>query len=491
MDALADLFATNRIIVLSVYGQVFFVMGLAIALQSLHRSTLPLARALPWLAAFGILHGLHEWGYLFVPLQSGYLPLPLTEILLFIQLALKGISFAVLLQFGVELLRGARGRAALPRWLAAALLLAWGGATAVVSTTIPAQAPTPGAWLEAGRIDEALNAIGASLAVGDVLARWMLGLPGALLAAWGLWVIAGPLRSVARPSVMAGLRTAAVAFVAYAVVGGLVGMRAPFAPASELNDSTVVTVLGIPIEVLRSIAGLVIAVAVIAALGLFDQETDRTLAEARGREQLARERERIGRDLHDGVIQSIYAAGLHLDGIGSSLEGEARAGIHRVMGELDQAVGEIRGSIAGLEAGGSDQQTPAATIAAVAAEMDLASSLVFDLRVADDGLSPLSGENAVELRQIVRAAFNNTLRHAHATRIEAHLWTEGASLRLLIRDDGIGFDPAAAASHGGRGLGNMRRRAELLGGLLTVSAGAGRGTTVSLTMPSPAPGRSA
>src|SRR3989304_5556894 len=141
-------------------------MGLAIALQSLPRSTLPLARALPWLAAFGILHGLHEGGYLFVPLQSGYLPPALTQIPLFIQLALKGISFAVLLQFGVELLRGARGRAALPRWLPAALLLAWSGATAVVSTTIPAHAPTPGAWLEAGRIDEALNAIGASLAGG-------------------------------------------------------------------------------------------------------------------------------------------------------------------------------------------------------------------------------------------------------------------------------------------------------------------------------------
>src|SRR3972149_6735184 len=125
-------------------------MGLAIALQSLHRSTLPLARALPWLAAFGILHGLHEWGYLFVPLQSGYLPPPLTEILLFIQLALKGISFAVLLQFGVELLRGARGRAALPRWLPAALLPALDATAPVQPLEGAAEARTRGAWLEAG-----------------------------------------------------------------------------------------------------------------------------------------------------------------------------------------------------------------------------------------------------------------------------------------------------------------------------------------------------
>lgn len=494
MDALADLFATNRIIVLSVYGQVFFVMGLAIALQSLKRSTLPLARALPWLAAFGILHGLHEWGYLFVPLQSGYLPLPLTEALLVVQLGAKGISFALLLQFGVELLRSAEGRIVLPRWLPAAVLLAWGGATAVVSATVSTHVPSPGAWLEAGRIDEALNAIGASIAVGDVLGRWMLALPGALLAAWGLWASAAQVRSVARRPVVVGLHAAAVAFAAYAVVGGLVGMPAPFAPASELNESTVVTVLGIPVEVLRSVAGLVIAVAVITTLGLFEQETDRAILEARGRELLARERERIGRDLHDGVIQSIYAAGLHLEAIGSSLgaEGdEVRAGIHRVMGELDHTIAEIRENISGLEDDGREGLDPAATIAAVAAEMDLSSLVVFDLRVQDAALPPLTVANAEELRQIVRAAFSNTLRHAHATRIEARLWSEGSDLRLLIRDDGIGFDAASATSGTGRGLDNMRGRAELLGGSLTLEAGAGRGTSVSLTMPMPSSGRSA
>ncbi|HUF07464.1 MAG TPA: hypothetical protein VMP86_08780, partial [Candidatus Binatia bacterium] len=65
MGWLAELFETNRIIVLSVYGQVFFVMGLAVALQSRQRSKLPLARPLGWLAGFGLLHGLMEWGYLF------------------------------------------------------------------------------------------------------------------------------------------------------------------------------------------------------------------------------------------------------------------------------------------------------------------------------------------------------------------------------------------------------------------------------------------
>jgi len=91
-----------------VYGQVFFVMGLAVALQSRQRSQLPLARPLGWLAGFGLVHGLMEWGYLFVPIQAGFLPQPVIEALLVVQLLMKPISFALLLQFGVELLLSTR-----------------------------------------------------------------------------------------------------------------------------------------------------------------------------------------------------------------------------------------------------------------------------------------------------------------------------------------------------------------------------------------------
>src|SRR5690349_5883572 len=104
MDWLRDLFETNQLIVLSIHGQVFFVMGLAIALQQRKRSRLALAQALPWLAAFGVADAFVEWGYLFIPVQSGFLPGTLIEGLLWLQLALRGIAFALLLQFGAELL---------------------------------------------------------------------------------------------------------------------------------------------------------------------------------------------------------------------------------------------------------------------------------------------------------------------------------------------------------------------------------------------------
>jgi signal transduction histidine kinase len=492
LDLLAELFATNRVIVLSVYGQVFFVLGLAIALQSLKRSTLALARPLPWLAAFGIVHGFHEWGYLFVPIQSGYLPLAATEALLVLQLLMKGASFALLLQFGVELLAVTTRMPILGRvrLLPAAALLAWGGATLVVSAAVSGFEPDPSPWLEEGRIDVALAAVGAPLAVGDVLARWLLGIPGAVLAAWGLMRSAAEVGPLARWPVGIGLRVAAGAFAVYALVGGLVGMPAPFPPASVLNAAAVRDALGIPIEVLRSATGLVIAVAIILALDLFEQETDRALAEARRRELLARERERIGRDLHDGIIQSIYAAGLHLEEARATLEPAAegpRGRIGTVLAELDRITGDIRRTIFDLRTASLETLDAEEIVRSVADELRANTLVALDLRVEGNWVPRLSADQAEELRQIVREAFSNVLRHAQARRVSVRLACSRRRLTLEIRDDGVGFDPAAAAARGrtgrAQGLANLRRRAELLRAVIDLKSAPGQGTALSLTMP--------
>lgn len=496
MPGLAEIFETNRVIVLTVYGEVFFVLGLAVALQSLKRSALPLARPLPWLAGFGIVHGFHEWGFMFIPIQSGYLPLQATELLLVVQLLMKGVSYALLLQFGVELLAAASNVPILGRLrlLPAAALLAWGGATLVAAAAVGPYQPAPAPWLDDGRIGEALAGVGAALPVGDALARWMLALPGSLLAGWGLLRSARAVAPVARPPVVAGLRTAAIAFGVYALVGGLISQPAPFPPASVLNGANVMATLGVPIEVIRSATGLVIVVAIILALDLFEQETDRVLAEARRRELLLRERERIGRDLHDGIIQSIYAAGLHLEEASAALDPEAEASrsrIRTVLQELDGISGDIRRMIFDLRSASLEALDPEEIVRGVADELRANTLVSLDLRVTGDRQPRLTHEQAEELRQLVHEAFSNILRHARASHVTVRLAASRRRLTLEIADDGIGFAPdrPAAGAESGQGLPNMRRRAELLRAQLEIRSAPGRGTSLSLTMPLPGTGR--
>ena len=114
---MTDFFITNRILILAAYGQVFFVLGLAIALQTWRHSRLALARSLGWLAAFGFTHALHEWGDVFIPLQVQYLPQRAIDALVVLQVVLLAVSFACLFQFGVECLRPLPDRWLWVRWL--------------------------------------------------------------------------------------------------------------------------------------------------------------------------------------------------------------------------------------------------------------------------------------------------------------------------------------------------------------------------------------
>jgi signal transduction histidine kinase len=500
MSWLAELFETNRIIVLSVYGQVFFVTGLAIALQSRQRSELALARILGWLAAFGLVHGLMEWGYLFVPIQAGWLPLPAVESLLLVQLVMKPLSFAFLFQFGVELLISARGAEGMPRllgqpWLRLVPSLTlglWLVATVAISTTIAAGfVPDTGPWLPTPEIEPALEAVGPALAVGDVVARLMIALPASLVAAAGLVRTTSQLGPMAGPRVAGAMRAAAAAFVVYAFLAGLVPLEAPFPPASLVNGETVLATLGIPIEVFRSLTGLAIALAVIRSLELFEREIDRTLDEARRRELLLRERERIGRDLHDGIIQSIYAAGLHLEQAAAEAEGapaQTRDRIGTVMAELNRITGDIRSTIFDLRSGGLETRDAEAIVLAVADELQAHTLVRIKVRSEGRHRPRLRPEQAEQLRQLVTEAFSNILRHAHATTVSVEMTFSQQRFTLVIADDGVGFDSDAPPRGGGRrgraqGLGNMRRRAELLDGELRVESAPGTGTRLSLTMP--------
>jgi signal transduction histidine kinase len=500
MDWLAELFETNRIIVLSVYGQVFFVMGLAVALQSRQRSQLPLARPLGWLAAFGLLHGLMIWGYLFVPIQAGWLPEPVVEALLVLQLLMKPLSFALLFQFGVELWLATRDRdQPLPtiggqpwlRLVPGASVVLWAVATIALSTTVAAGfVPDVGPWLPSPQIADALAGVGAPLAVGDVVARCMIAIPASLVVALALRRTTRLLAPMAGRGVATALSAASVAFVVFAVVGGLVPMEAPFPLASVLNDQVVLETLGIPIEVFVSITGLAIAIAVIVSLELFEQETDRALADARRRELLLRERERIGRDLHDGIIQSIYAAGLHLEQASAEIGNDgapARERIATVMGELNRITSDIRSTIFALRSGELEARDAEAIVLAVADELQAHTFVKLD--VSSDGLfrPRLRPEQAEELHHLVTEAFSNILRHAHAESVSVRMACTQRRFTLEIRDDGAGFDPAAPPPRGRRGraqgLANIRRRAELLDASLEIESAPGRGTRLSLTMP--------
>ncbi len=201
------------------------------------------------------------------------------------------------------------------------------------------------------------------------------------------------------------------------------------------------------------------------------------------------ERLRIGRDLHDGIIQGMYAIALSLEDVSELMAddpGEASARVDRAIDRLNTTIGEIRTFIVGL---GTDVAEAAIGIrlAGLADELLLSSgarmALDLDLAGADELDERLLPEAATQLLQIAREALSNAIRHSGAPRARLTLRMEGDQAMLSVEDDGRGFDTTAPRGAGHFGLANLHDRAASVGGRLEISSRAGSGTRIIVRLP--------
>ena len=197
--------------------------------------------------------------------------------------------------------------------------------------------------------------------------------------------------------------------------------------------------------------------------------------------EVVEERERIAKELHDGVIQALFAVGLGLQGAAGTLtDTRAAARIEQAVAEIDCVIGDLRRYIFGLRPGvlASGGLTAALETLCGEAERRTGVTTVLDVDVSVE--AALAAREA-DVVQLVREALSNVSRHAHATtcRVSIRRGAEGAVVE--VDDDGDGFDPATALA--GMGLGNLRDRATRLGGELRISSVPGEGTTVRVLLP--------
>jgi signal transduction histidine kinase len=208
------------------------------------------------------------------------------------------------------------------------------------------------------------------------------------------------------------------------------------------------------------------------------------LAEARAERQRAAmldERERIAADLHDHVIQRLFAAGLSLQSVAAGL-GSGRA-TDRILGliqDLDDTIGQIRTTIFQLH------QIPQATDRGVRARLldvvtDVTPALGFAPGVRFAGVleDAVPAEVAEDLVAVLREALSNVARHARARSAEVDITAGPDRLTLDVRDDGVGMAPTTRLS----GLANLRHRAERHRGSLTLAPRDAAGTWLSWSVP--------
>ncbi|RPI30153.1 MAG: GAF domain-containing protein [Chloroflexota bacterium] len=198
------------------------------------------------------------------------------------------------------------------------------------------------------------------------------------------------------------------------------------------------------------------------------------------------ERERIGMDLHDGIIQSIYAVGLALDYARMAIEDDPKQAclkIEQAIEGLNSTIGDIRSYISDLrprQLGGKNLREG---LQRLVEEFKTNTNLDAILTGPQDGLANLPVAQATALFHICQEALANIAKHARAKRAEVHLWTTKDRVLLEISDDGEGFDLRKMSVTLGHGLSNMHTRAYKVGGDVEITSEPGDGTTVLAWVP--------
>ncbi|MEX1247835.1 MAG: sensor histidine kinase [Anaerolineales bacterium] len=461
VDYLRQLLEINAVLVWFVYGLMFFILGLAITLRSRAHSRLELAQHLSWLAAFGFLHGLHEWGDLFIPIQATYLPAQTINFLYYVQTVLLAASYVVLFQFGAVLLR--------ERWpflpgLPATVFVGWL------------------AWFiftGLGFQEEILDL----RALGAIWARYLIGFPGALLSAVALsYQVRKQIRPLQLRHIERLFSVASFALGAYAITGGLIVPPGDFFPANWLNNDTVVATLGVNPPVIRSIIGLTLALAIIRALEVFQIEVDRMIEQMQVERELISERDRIGRELHDGAIQTIYTAGLLIETASRKLkpDSELAKPLDRAGKAINEAIATLRSFMGGLRPA-VEGQSLHQVLTDRKADSHLASLIKIDWEIDLPPDQKTQAERVLHVVGVLDEALSNAVRHAEARHVRVRARQADHQLLLTIEDDGRGFDQTQ--KHGGFGLRNMRDRARLLDGTLKIESQPNHGTKITLSAP--------
>jgi signal transduction histidine kinase len=257
----------------------------------------------------------------------------------------------------------------------------------------------------------------------------------------------------------------------------------------------------VPVETSRGVIGVLAIINAdpdrrfasgVAALEHFARQSALAVEYGQARDELQRlavleDRARIARELHDGVIQSLFGAGMLLE---ATVETEklgtgAGGGLARVAEMIDRTILDLRSYIFDLEPLSLAGRSLEEALRMVAREMEASSSIqcvVTTQRLALEALEPL----VTPIIQIVREALSNIVRHALATSCRIELGQDAGGVFLQVTDDGRGFSPAEVTW--GNGLGNIARRALGIGARAEFLSEPGAGSTIRIRFPLSATG---
>jgi signal transduction histidine kinase len=194
------------------------------------------------------------------------------------------------------------------------------------------------------------------------------------------------------------------------------------------------------------------------------------------------ERQRIAREMHDSVAQALYAASLYADAIRLALQANKPQGI---ADNLEELIHSTRHAMADMRLLIFQLRPPVLSeeglLVALQNRLESVEGRAgFKTHLVLEGELDLSADQETELYWIAQEILNNVIKHAHANQVDVELICEAGCMRLVIEDDGVGFEPDKGGPSGGQGIRNIRERAEKIGARCLIESAPGQGTKITI-----------
>lgn len=336
--------------------------------------------------------------------------------------------------------------------------------------------------------------------------RYSIAIPASLLAAAGLVVQQRTFRRAGLLGFGRDSLWAAVSFGWYGLVGQFFTAPSLLPPSTFLNTELFINLFGFPIQLLRAVTAAFASIFIIRFLRAFQVESDRKIAElqdsrlyeSQQREQLRTqlfrnvvaaqesERQRIARDLHDETGQALTAIGMGLRGLADEVnESRRQATLSQLQVLASDSLMELQRIIADLRPAHLDDLGLSATLRWYASRIQELTSINIHMDIKGDEPS-LDDAVKITVFRIVQESLNNVTKHSQASHVNVHLDYQRKKARMIIRDNGKGFEMNNVHKGGERvslGLAGMQERALLLGGAVKVHSQPGYGTQVDAEIP--------
>lgn len=472
MGNVINSFTANQLVIEFIYPLVFFSMGFVILLKNKVHSRFHLPYSLNYLGIFGIIHGFSDWGDIFIPLQAIYLKTSNITALYDLRVTFEVLSFAFLLLFGIDLLRK----------------------SLAISRRILVLPPVIfGVWIFFAILSKLIFFRHDNhdwLYLVTAIGNYLLLIPAGLLSSYAIYIQKKQFSEFGVGFLTRYLTFTSISIIFFTIFHGLIfdGQN----PKVGTNIPPLMFHFSdLPIDSLRTLAGFFIGIFIFRILKVVDMEYQQFFYQAERSKVVTEERNRIARDLHDGMIQSIYAFGLHLESLRYALENGSEVSISetvmdlkQITGKLNELIAEIRGYIRELKIPVEYSPTLREKIEKLITDLNSALPVRVEFQYLYEGEEP-SLPVTVQVYYIVKEALSNVIKHAQATEALILFLKVDSYLLVNVRDNGIGFgfETVKNSVEFTQGIRNMEYRANVIGGRLSIQSGVRQGTSIELRVP--------